>query len=151
MLANGAAISTIRVRVRDTAGSPLAGETIEIASSGSNNTIVHLGPTDATGMAVGTLASTTVEVKTLTITVDPSASAVVLDQQPTVEFVTPPPTNVILILVDDVGTDFLSSTYDFNMFTPTSESWLEGDREISCFAFDMNDLRLVEPIKYSGK
>jgi adhesin/invasin len=61
-------------------------------SSGSNNTLVQPGPTDAFGVATGTIASTTAETKTITATVNPGASQVVVVQQPTVQFVGDPST-----------------------------------------------------------
>ena len=87
VLANGTASSTITVTVRDTAGNPLAGQTVRIFASGSSN--VYTQPaavTGAGGVATATLASTFAEVKTITVTVNPGPGQTVLDDQPTVGF-----------------------------------------------------------------
>ncbi|MEW6071427.1 MAG: Ig-like domain-containing protein [Planctomycetota bacterium] len=91
VVADGATVSTITVTVRDGNGNPLAGQTVAIAASGSGNTIGQPSAgTDASGVATGTLASTAAETKTISATVDPAGAAVVLDQQPAVEFVGDP-------------------------------------------------------------
>src|SRR5262245_23698745 len=90
--ADGTALSTITVTVRDVNGNPVPGQTVSLASTGSNNTLVQPGPTDAFGVATGTIASTTAETKTITATVNPGAGQVVIAQQPTVQFVSNPAT-----------------------------------------------------------
>ena len=97
VLANGSAISTITVTVRDQNGNPVAGQAVGLASSGSNNTFVQPGVTDAFGVASGTIASTTAETKTITATVNPGAGQVVVAQQPTVDFV-PDANNISAVL-----------------------------------------------------
>ncbi len=50
--------STIRVTVRDDAGTPIAGATVALEASGVGNTLVQpTAPTDADGVAIGTLRS----------------------------------------------------------------------------------------------
>jgi hypothetical protein len=44
---------------------------VSLASTGSNNTLVQPGATNASGVATGTIASTTAELKTITATVNP--------------------------------------------------------------------------------
>jgi adhesin/invasin len=92
VLADGAAISTITVTVRDSYGNPVAGQAVSLASSGSNNTLVQPGLTDAFGVASGTIASITAGTKVVTATVNPGANQVVVAQQPTVAFVGDPST-----------------------------------------------------------
>jgi adhesin/invasin len=92
VIANGSAISTITVTVRDANGNPVAGQAVALASSGSNNILVQPGVTDAFGVASGSIASTSAEQKTITATVNPGASQIVVAQQPTVEFVGDPST-----------------------------------------------------------
>ena len=88
VLAGGVELSTITVTVADANGNPIAGKVVAIAATGSGNSIVQApGPTDSAGQAVATIASTMVELKTLTVTVDPGGVPVVLDAQPTVDFV----------------------------------------------------------------
>src|SRR5262245_65177058 len=90
VIADGTAFSTITVTVRDLSGNPVPGQTVQLASTGSNNTLVQPGLTDAFGVATGTIASTTAETKTITATVNPGAGQVVVAQQPTVGFVGDP-------------------------------------------------------------
>src|SRR6185503_17733340 len=87
VIADGTALSTITVTVRDSNGNPVAGQTVQLASTGSNNILVQPGLTDPSGIATGTIASTTAETKTITATVNPGASQVVVAQQPTVQFI----------------------------------------------------------------
>src|SRR6185295_17619659 len=88
VVANGTAISTITVTVKDTNGNVVAGQIVQLASTGSNNTLVQPpAVTSATGVATGTIASTRAETKTLTAMINPGASQVVVAQQPTVGFV----------------------------------------------------------------
>src|SRR6188474_1810507 len=86
VLANGIAVSTITVTVVDGNGAPLANHIVQLTASGTNNTIVQPAVTDASGVATGTIASTSAETKTITATIDPGVNAVVLTQQPTVVF-----------------------------------------------------------------
>jgi hypothetical protein len=83
VIADGTAISTITVTVRDVNGNPVAGQAVALAATGSNNTLVQPGVTDPFGVATGTIASTSAEQKTITATVNPGASQVVVAQQPT--------------------------------------------------------------------
>jgi adhesin/invasin len=92
VIANGSAISTITVTVRDVNGNPVPGQAVQLASSGINNTLVQPGVTDAFGVATGTIASLTAETKIITATVNPGFSQVVVAQQPTVDFVADPST-----------------------------------------------------------
>ncbi|TAJ21204.1 MAG: hypothetical protein EPO68_05125, partial [Planctomycetota bacterium] len=93
VVADGATASTITVTVRDVNGNPVAGQVVELAATGTNNTLAQPAvATDALGVAAGTLASTHAEVKTLTVTVNPGAGQVVLADAPTVAFVGDPST-----------------------------------------------------------
>jgi hypothetical protein len=77
----GGAASTVTVTVRDAFGNPISGATVSLGSSGTNNTITGpVGSTNASGVATGTLASTKAEQKTVTATVNPGASQVVISQ-----------------------------------------------------------------------
>jgi len=85
LTANGTALSTITVTVRDEQGNLVAGRAVALAVTGTGNSLVQPpAQTDASGVATGTLASTVAQGKTVTATVDGS---VVLSQQPTVTFV----------------------------------------------------------------
>jgi hypothetical protein len=85
--ADGVTQSTITVQVVDAFGNPVPGQTVALAATGTGNTLVQPpSATDANGVAIGTLASTVAETKTVTATVNPGGSQVVLAQQPTVTF-----------------------------------------------------------------
>ena len=80
--------TVITITVLDGSGNPVAGQTVEIAVSGSGNTIIQpAGPTDAAGVATATVSSTTAELKTIIVTVDPLGTPIVLDAMPTVDFI----------------------------------------------------------------
>jgi parallel beta-helix repeat protein len=88
IVADGVAVSTITVVARDIHSNAVEGAIVELAATGTGNTLVQPpGPTDATGTAVGTLASIVAESKTVTATVNPGASEVILVEQPVVTFV----------------------------------------------------------------
>jgi len=93
VVADGATLSTISVTVRDANGNAVAGQSVQLAASGTNNTLVQpVAATDALGVASGTLASTRAETKTVTVVINPGASQVVLASTPTVAFVGDPST-----------------------------------------------------------
>ncbi len=90
VVANGVETSTINVTVRDPDGNPIEGRTVLISATGTRNTITQPpGPTNASGVAAGTIASTKAELKTITVTVDTSVAGTdaVLTQHPTVAFI----------------------------------------------------------------
>jgi hypothetical protein len=49
-----------------------------------------------------------------------------------------------------VGIDFPSSIYDLGWFTPTSESWDVGDREVICFVYDVTFARITGSVAGSA-
>jgi hypothetical protein len=80
----GLRTSTITVTVRDQQGSPLAGIPVTLAATGTDNTLVQpAGPTDANGVAIGTLFSGFPETKAVSAV----AGGVALVQSPRVTFV----------------------------------------------------------------
>lgn len=87
VVADGVATSTITVTVRDRNGAPVPGQTVRLDATGSANTLVQPGPTDAHGVTTGTIASTRAETKTITATVNPGPGQVVLAAAPAVTFV----------------------------------------------------------------
>jgi protocatechuate 3,4-dioxygenase beta subunit len=67
----GSGSTTITVTVRDGGGAPISGATVMLATNGTQNTLVQpAGPTDANGVATGTLSSTKAELKTISATAD---------------------------------------------------------------------------------
>jgi hypothetical protein len=77
----GSATSTITVTARDAGGNPVSGATVVLSAAGGGTTITQPGsPTDGSGVATGTLSSTTVGMKTVSAT----ANGVGIAQQRTV-------------------------------------------------------------------
>jgi adhesin/invasin len=67
----GSGLATITVTVRNSNGDPVSGATVVLASTGTQNTLVQpSGPTDANGLATGTLSSNKAELKTVSATAD---------------------------------------------------------------------------------
>lgn len=48
-----------------------------------------------------------------------------------------------------VGTSYAESRLDYGALFPTSESWAEGDREIICFLWDIEFLKLTGSMENS--
>ncbi|HEU5262515.1 MAG TPA: invasin domain 3-containing protein [Gemmatimonadales bacterium] len=70
----GSGTSTITVTARDAAGNPVSGAAVVLATTGSGNTLTQpAGPTDANGVATGTLSSTVLETKTVSATANGTA------------------------------------------------------------------------------
>lgn len=77
----GAGPATITVTVRDANGAPMSGVIISLSATGSGVTLTQpAGPTDADGVATGSLSSTMAGTKTVTAL----AGGVTLSQQPVV-------------------------------------------------------------------
>jgi hypothetical protein len=68
-IAAGSGSSTITVTVRDQFGNPVSGSTVSLSATGTGNSLTQpAGPTNGSGGASGTLASTDPEVKTVSAT-----------------------------------------------------------------------------------
>lgn len=71
LITAGSGLATITVTVRNSNGDPVSGATVVLASTGTQNSLVQpSGPTDATGVATGTLSSNKAELKTISATAD---------------------------------------------------------------------------------
>ena len=71
---SGASVSTVTVTARDTFGNPVPGVTVALAASGAGNALTQpAGPTDAAGVASGSLSSTEAASKTVSATVNGAA------------------------------------------------------------------------------
>jgi hypothetical protein len=69
--ADGTSESTITVTARDQFDNPINGATVELAASGTGNTLTQPGgTTNSSGVATGTLRSTVAEAKTVSATVN---------------------------------------------------------------------------------
>lgn len=64
----GSGTATITVTVNNGSGQPISGATVVLAATGSGNTLVQPGVTNASGVATGTLSSTVAEPKTVSAT-----------------------------------------------------------------------------------
>ena len=49
-----------------------------------------------------------------------------------------------------VGTPYEKSSLDFGWFFPTSKSWAEGDRQITCFVYDFEFAKLTGSMAGAG-
>ncbi|MCC6998013.1 MAG: Ig-like domain-containing protein [Deltaproteobacteria bacterium] len=85
--ADGVAVSTVTITVRDSGGNPVPGIPVGLTATGTGNVLVQPAVTNASGVTTGTIASTRAETKTVTATADPTGAAVAITQQPTVTFV----------------------------------------------------------------
>src|SRR5207245_2134421 len=66
----GSGTSTITVTAKDANGNPIQGATVVLAATGANNALTQpAGPTDANGVATGTLSSTTAGSKVVSATI----------------------------------------------------------------------------------
>jgi len=81
--ANGADASTVTVTLKDSAGAPLPGLTVDLSASGTGGSFTTANPTDDQGVTTAALTSTVAETKTITA----SVNGLALAQMPTVTFV----------------------------------------------------------------
>ena len=73
-LTAGSAPTTITVTAKDANGQPVSGATIQLSASGTGNTLTQPpAPSDANGVATGTLSSTVAETKTVSAKVNGTA------------------------------------------------------------------------------
>jgi photosystem II stability/assembly factor-like uncharacterized protein len=91
-VADGLDAVNVTVTVRDAGGAPLAGRIVSLAATGGPGLVLSQpsGPTDAAGVATGSVASTRSGTRALSATLDPAAAAIVAAAQPLVEFVAGP-------------------------------------------------------------
>ncbi len=87
VVADGLAASVVTVTVIDSNDNPVPGRLVQLAVSGTNNTVSPLAPTDANGVTSASLTSLTAELKTITAVVDPGVSSILLADAPMVQFV----------------------------------------------------------------
>jgi len=83
----GSGTSTITVTARDASGNPLSGATVVLSATGTGNTLTQPATaTNGSGVATGTLSSTTAESKTISATI----SGVAITQTATVTVIAGP-------------------------------------------------------------
>lgn len=116
--ADGVDSSTIRIQVLDQQGDPIEQIDVSVTAFGGGTILTQAPETDENGVTTAILRATAPGVKLISVTVAPNDESVMLADHPTVEFVPgpAPPTNVLLILMDDVGTDFLSFYDELNPY-----------------------------------
>jgi hypothetical protein len=101
----GNGTSTITVTAKDANGNPLAGATVVLTATGSTNTLTQPGPTNASGVATGTLSSTVAEPKTVSAMIN----SVAVTQTATVT-VTPGPAGLLTKQAGDGQSALAGST-----------------------------------------
>jgi len=68
---SGSSAATVTVTARDASGNPVPGATVVLAATGTGNSLTQpAGPTDAAGVATGTLSSTGAGAKVVSATID---------------------------------------------------------------------------------
>jgi hypothetical protein len=68
---NGSSAATVTVTARDASGNPVPGATVVLAATGAGNSLTQpAGPTDAAGVATGTLSSAGAGAKVVSATID---------------------------------------------------------------------------------
>ncbi|MFW5719711.1 MAG: beta strand repeat-containing protein [Candidatus Dojkabacteria bacterium] len=83
--ANGTDTSTITVILRDAYNNPVSGRTVQISATGTGNIITQpASVTNSSGQATGTIASTDIGSKTISITI--VEDSLQLDTQPAIDF-----------------------------------------------------------------
>ncbi len=80
----GSATTTITVTARNAVGAAVSGAVVQIAATGSGNTISTPAPTDPNGVTTATLSSTVAETKVITVT----ANGTTLVDEPSVQVTT---------------------------------------------------------------
>jgi len=65
----GTGVATITMTARDAFGNPIEGATVELAVTGTGNTLTQPGATNADGVATGTLSATAAEDKVVSATI----------------------------------------------------------------------------------
>ena len=122
--ADGFVASTIQVVLLDSAGEPVADQTIELQVSGTG---YQLGAaelkSDADGRASTTLRSSTAETKTITAMIGEGDQKLALEKQADVTFVTPPPATLSRTRYED---------------TDASGSLSAGDQLVMTFDADVS-------------
>jgi Big-like domain-containing protein len=111
----GSGTATITVTAKDASGNPISGATVVLSASGTGNTLTQpAGPTDASGVATGTLSSTVAETKTVSAT----ANGTAITQTATVEVVAPGDPATITHTLLTAGKD----TFNQKIYTTASIS-----------------------------
>jgi hypothetical protein len=96
----GASPSTITVTARDASGNPVSGATVQIQATGTGNTVTQpVGPTNASGVATGTLWSTVPGPKTVSAT----ANGVAITQTAAVTVTSGPPAALAFLVQPSNG------------------------------------------------
>lgn len=113
VVADGGEFSTVTVTVRDENGNLLPGVAVQLAATGTGNTLTQPSVTDSMGVATGTITSTVEETKTITATTDPGGTAIVLAQQALVAFGP---------VVVDEGLSSVTVTPDFGILADGTEA-----------------------------
>ncbi len=107
LVADAAQVSTITVCVRDAQGNPVVGQVVKLDATGSGNRLTQPSrPTGEDGLAVGLLASSVAEVKTVTVVVNPGSHQLTVPRATLIEFAPgplDPRTSSLEVTVDERG------------------------------------------------
>lgn len=117
-LADGVDEVTVTVTVRNGAGQPVANQMVRVDSSNPADKVAQpVAPSGADGKVVATVASEEAGTRVLTAVVDPDGLAIQIAQNLEISL-DPAPVrpNVIVVLLDDVGTDSLALFDEVNPY-----------------------------------
>jgi hypothetical protein len=115
---NGTSTSTITVTARDANGDPVSDVTVVLSSTGSDNDITQpAGPTDANGVATGTISSTKAEQKTISAT----AGGVPITEKPDITVDAGPPDTDVSTVTASPSTIMVGSGTSTITVTVTDE------------------------------
>ena len=111
----GGETSTITVTVKDASGAPISGATVVLSASGTGNTLTQpAGPTDAAGVATGTLSSTGGGSKIVSAT----ANGTAITQTATVEVMSHPVSSITPTLLTSGNNPVNLSSYTTASISP---------------------------------
>ncbi|HKC61392.1 MAG TPA: Ig-like domain-containing protein [Myxococcales bacterium] len=105
---------TIAVAIRDASGRPLGDVPVRIEVTGSRNIVTPAATsfTDANGLFIANLTTTTAETKTISVVADPGAAEVWLYDRPSVTFRAGPATHFDVALEEN-GREVTLTARDF--------------------------------------
>jgi len=116
--ATGRAEVRVLITVRDETGQPVEGALVIVGSSVPEDVIAQpVAPTDVEGHAVATMASTVPGPRPITVTVTHATQTTQIENPPALVFQVPQlRPNIVVALLDDVGTDFLPMYDEINPY-----------------------------------
>jgi Big-like domain-containing protein/invasin-like protein/calcineurin-like phosphoesterase family protein len=111
----GSGSSTITVTVKDAFGNPVSSSAVVLAASGTGNSFIQPGATNASGVTTGSISSTDVQSETVSATADGLA---ITQTAPLTVTATPPPAVISQTLLTSGNNTTNQTTYTTASITP---------------------------------